>query len=249
MALGHQFATDADFDHALEDFLAGSQHEGLHDSRTLHCAPGGWYSSEVIGQAVTSVSLRKAGKVQYVMQLRPLYVAPSHLHTCVGAIVNIDDKHWVALKAVSGEIWLLDSQRKPRKLEEEEYIAYVNKRRATYPIAWAEDMATVSTNAGPSLSSLSSLDDATASSPLLPLASLETVDSMAVIPDSIPAAYESMDENMGVFAGRAELGMRHTSSDAMGSTGHIDTNVPALMVAETHGEEGLVAFERSVYNL
>ncbi len=231
MALGHQFATDADFDHALEDFLAGSQHEGLHDSRTLHCAPGGWYSSEVIGQAVTSVSLRKAGKVQYVMQLRPLYVAPSHLHTCVGAIVNIDDKHWVALKAVSGEIWLLDSQRKPRKLEEEEYIAYVNKRRATYPIAWAEDMATVSTNAGPSLSSLSSLDDATASSPLLPLASLETVDSMGV-----PSSLEEL-----------ELGMRHTSSDAMGSTGHIDTNVPALMVAETHGEEGLVAFERSVY--
>ncbi len=79
------------------------------------------------------------------------------------------------------------------------------------------------------MSSLSS--NLTASSPLLPLASLETVDSMGV-----PSSLEEL-----------ELGMRHTGSDAMGSTGHIDTNVPALMVAETHGEEGLVAFERSVY--
>ena len=79
------------------------------------------------------------------------------------------------------------------------------------------------------MSSLSS--NLTASSPLLPLASLETVDSMGV-----PSSLEEL-----------ELGMRHTGSDAMGSTEHRDTNVPALMVAETRGEEGLVAFERSVY--
>ena len=55
----------------------------------------------MIGQAISSVSMRKAGKVEYVLQLRPLYVEPARIHHCVGAIVNIDDQHWVALKAVS----------------------------------------------------------------------------------------------------------------------------------------------------
>ena len=120
MALGHRFATDADFEHAFEDYMASSQREGLHETESEHRKKGGWYSSEVIGNAITTVSMRNSGKVQYVMQLRPLYEKPLYIHSCVGAIVNIDNMHWVALKVVSGEIWLLDSESRPSKISEQE---------------------------------------------------------------------------------------------------------------------------------
>ena len=160
MALGYRYADDADFEHSLQIFLASSQQEGLHDSPALHSRPGGWYSSEVIAQAISAISMRKAGKVEYDLKLQPLYVDPVLIHRCVGALVNLDDEHWVALKAISGKIWLLDSlKKKPRLLQEGEYLAYVNKRRAAYPIYWAEDMGlpgesisgSPGENAGPAL--------------------------------------------------------------------------------------------------
>ena len=41
------YCTEEDLDFALEDFLASSHREGLHESRSLHWKPTGWYSSEV----------------------------------------------------------------------------------------------------------------------------------------------------------------------------------------------------------
>ena len=192
MALGYRFATDADFEHALDGFLAGSQHEGLHDNPSLHSAPGGWFSVEVIAHAITAVSMRKAGKVEYVMQLQPLYVEPARLHSCVGAIVNVDDAHWVCLKAVSGDVWLLDSQQKPKQLTEAEYHAFLRLRKAAYPIYWAEDMGTSGASLGTSAHS-----GETVESPLLPLASQD------VIIDS-PATLESYNP-ASIFAGESNV--------------------------------------------
>ena len=117
------------------------------EEREQHAKKTGWFSSEVLATAVTTTSMRTVGKVEYVMRLQPLYVSPSDIHSCTGAVVNIDNKHWVALKAVSGEVWFFDSQlRGPSKMTQAEYMKFVEKRRAAYPIFWAEDM-TVSSSA------------------------------------------------------------------------------------------------------
>ena len=44
--------------------------------------------------------------------------------------------HWVALKKVNGEIWLLDSNDRntPRMLPRDEFIRFVNTHPNTYPI-------------------------------------------------------------------------------------------------------------------
>ena len=82
--------------------------------------------------------MRKCGKVEYVLKLQPLYVEPALIHHCVGVVVNLGNEHWVALKAISGKILLFDSlKNKPKLLQEAEYLVYVSKRRAAYPIAWA----------------------------------------------------------------------------------------------------------------
>ena len=121
----------------------------------------------------------QAGKIQYVFELRPLRETPNEIHTCVGALVNIGNTHWVALKGLSGEIWHLDSQKFPRKLDEASYRAFLEKHKAAYKIQFAEDIgATLSTSVGPSLS-LSSED----SLPFLPVAEGMEVDASGVVSD------------------------------------------------------------------
>ena len=106
--------------------------------------------------------MRHAGHVEYVMSLQPLYISPLEIHACVGAIVNKDNEHWVALKSVSGEVWYLDSlEHRPRKMPKEEYAKFIDTRRAAYPIYWAEQM--VASSSAPSCDS-----------PLLPLAGQDT---------------------------------------------------------------------------
>ena len=93
------------------------------------------------------------------MSLQPLYVSPLEIHACVGAVVNKDNEHWVALKSVSGEVWCLDSLERPRKMPKDEYAKFIETRRAAYPIYLAEQMT--ASSGAPSFGD----------SPLLPLAS------------------------------------------------------------------------------
>ena len=117
---------------------------------------------------MATTSMRRAGKVEYKMLLRPLYEKPADIHASVGAVVNLDNRHWVALRSVGGEIWYLDSNRREiaSKVAEPQYAALVNKRRAAYPIQWADGMTA-------SLPSASSSADSPCS-PVLALASLDT---------------------------------------------------------------------------
>ena len=167
--LGYRFATGADFEQALDDYLESSQREGLIERRTQHQTAGGWYSSEIITHALNTISMAKAGKIQYVFDLQPLCETPHEIHACIGALVNIGNTHWIALKAVSGKIWHLDSQKLPRQLDEASYRTFLEKHKAAYKIHIAEDIgATLSTSVGPSLS-LSSGDS-------LPIAEVLEVD-------------------------------------------------------------------------
>ncbi len=79
-------------DYAVDQFLETARSEGLREVRADHARSTGWFSSEVLAMSVTTTSMRKAGKVEYCMLLRPLYKSPSDIHSCVGAVVNIEDQ-------------------------------------------------------------------------------------------------------------------------------------------------------------
>ena len=58
----------------------------------------------------------------------------------MGAIVNKDTKHWLALRSIGGKIWKFDSSEKhPIQLSQNDYVSFINERKASYPITIAED--------------------------------------------------------------------------------------------------------------
>jgi hypothetical protein len=76
---------------SVDNLLETARQEGSREVRADHARSNGWYSSEAIANAITTVSMRNAGRVEYCMRLQPLYITPFDIiHTCVGAIVNID---------------------------------------------------------------------------------------------------------------------------------------------------------------
>lgn len=144
---------------ALEDYLESSRREGLHERREDNMKPTGWYSIEVLAHAINTTSMRRKGRIEYVIELKALYLHPELIHTSSGAIVNIENKHWVAVRSIAGQIWLLDSLYSPSRMTEAQYLSFVTLRKAAYPITLAINMAASST-------SRSSLDDV--NSPVLP---------------------------------------------------------------------------------
>ena len=139
-AVGRAWQTEEDMHFAVEEYLKRAIQEGSPELRSQHVAFGGWYSSEVLAQAVTSTSMNRMGRVEYCMSLVPLHVNPERLRAerTVGAVMNIDNQHWVALRYISGQHWYLDSQLgRPLKLSEKEYVKRVRKNRAAFCIELA----------------------------------------------------------------------------------------------------------------
>ena len=155
--LGFQFCKEHDMAFALEDYLISAKHDGLHEIRSMHAISSGWYSSEVMSHAINTASMSKSGTVRYVMELKPLLADPNVIHTAVGAIVNKDNTHWVAIRSIGGKIWYYDSKAKqPTRMTQNEYVSFVNTRKAAYPIRFADDMSQ-SINESPVLPMISSL--------------------------------------------------------------------------------------------
>ena len=81
---------------------------------------------------------------------------PDSIHNAIGAIVNKDNTHWVAIRSIGGKLWYFDSKAKqPTKLTHNEYVSFVNSRKAAYPIKFAADMSQPATNESPVLPMLS----------------------------------------------------------------------------------------------
>ena len=134
-AVGRAWHTMEDMQFACDDYLSSSRMEGLVEVRAEHARPSGWYSSEVMSKAVDTTSMRHAGRVEYKISLEPLHVNPSTLRDCVGAVVNIRNRHWVALRYDAGVTWLLDSQEHgPQVLSEAEYKAFIRKYKNAFPL-------------------------------------------------------------------------------------------------------------------
>jgi len=134
-AVGRAWQTVEDMQNACDVYLASKRMEGSVEIRAEHARPSGWYSSEVLGEAVNATSMRRVGRVEYIMSLQQLSVNPSILRSCVGAVVNVCNRHWVALRYDAGVIWLLDSQEhRPQALSETEYKAFILKHKNSLPL-------------------------------------------------------------------------------------------------------------------
>ena len=144
-AVGWAWQSVEDMQRAVEIYLQEIGWEGNPEKRSEHCALGGWYSIAVMAKAITSKSMENAGKVEYVLDMRPLCQNPDRIYSSVvlGAIVNIDNKHWVALRNVADKLWLLDSLRgRPVALTEKEFRVYMKKHgEHAYCIELAENMS------------------------------------------------------------------------------------------------------------
>ena len=108
----------------------------------MHEGLGGWYSSEVLAKAVTSTPLMRRGRVEHLMRLTPLRVNPQAVRASIGAVVNIRNVHWVALRWVHNTVWLLDGQEPgPVPLTWPQYLTLIREHPDAYPIEEAPDIA------------------------------------------------------------------------------------------------------------
>ena len=134
-AVGWAWQTEEDMQFALDNYLHTMRFEGVQEIRAKNGTSSGWYSSEVLCHAVQTTSMRKADRLEYEMKLEPLHTNPAWIRECIGAVVNIEDIHWVALRYDGEAIWLFDSQEsEPQALTSKEYEEYIKRWRNAFPI-------------------------------------------------------------------------------------------------------------------
>lgn len=136
LASEHSFG-NTDLAEACNTFLEESRFpdaEGVQvypERRKDHEHRRGWYSIQVLAKALEKTGMYRLETTQ------PLHVNPKRLFdpTVAGALVNLDNEHWVALKVVDDVIWLLDSQKqRPVSISHAELLHYVRRYRDAYPI-------------------------------------------------------------------------------------------------------------------
>ena len=107
------------------------------ENRTENEKPSGWYSMNVMVLAVEliSKSLQARGETSYELRWEPLFRHPDVIHRCVGAVANLRQRHWIAIKSVDDQIWRLDSlDPAPRRMTELDYNWFIRTNRGTYPV-------------------------------------------------------------------------------------------------------------------
>ena len=140
-ALGCSFVSVHDLEAACQELLLTNAREGLQEHRSQHIKPGGWYSIEILAQALQQAAMEHYGRVEYQMCLEPLCLNSGLLRTAVGALVNIDNAHWIALRWIADKVWFLDSQAStPRLLTWAEYVHFVSLHRCAYCINVAQQI-------------------------------------------------------------------------------------------------------------
>ena len=132
-ALGERLVTPAIMRAACDRYLAMYPTE----NRAENEKPSGWYSMNVMVLAVEIVSKSLAARHErhYGLRWEPLFRNPGVIHQCVGAVANLRQQHWIALKSVDGQIWRLDSlDTAPKSMTELDYSWFIRANRGTYPL-------------------------------------------------------------------------------------------------------------------
>ena len=119
---------------ACTAYIEEARREGLWESRDDHERAGGWYSEAVLAYVVRwKIAQNTLGaythmKLDLDNPVQPAATSARRVFDAdtLGVIVNKDQVHWVAFKAVSGQIWLLDSQmRGPELYDFPRYQAFL----------------------------------------------------------------------------------------------------------------------------
>ena len=142
-AVGHHWQTIADIAQASAEYKASMHNEHALDKDVDDADLSESITSEVLCWAIQRASKQTRGGIGVEMKLKPLHQDPDMIYRAYGAIVNVQNKHWVALKAERGVVWKLDSQvMKPCALSAEEYREYVVRYRDAYPLVPLESPCT-----------------------------------------------------------------------------------------------------------
>lgn len=187
-AVGYAWQTVEDMTHAVFDYMRVMKWEQCPEKLSEHVSRGGWYSSEVMAHAMNTTSMKKAGKVEYKLGLEPLHKNPDRIYSpsVIGAIVNKQNVHWVAIRFIVGKLFLLDSQRgRPIVMSERDYRYFVKKHDYAYCLELADDMSLPSG----AVESGSTAAPHASASPLLPFAAADSSGDASVT----VAAFELAD--------------------------------------------------------
>ena len=97
-----------------------------------HVKPGGWYSHSVLGRA-----LLDATDSQLLFQAveKTAYDALMADEGVTGAVVNQDNKHWIAMVKHNGLLWEVDSRKAPALMDQQAFRATVERYPSTFAIA------------------------------------------------------------------------------------------------------------------
>jgi hypothetical protein len=129
-AAGARWQSREDMDNAYAIFMREANWDQLRQQPEDHRGEGGWFSSEVLAMAVRSTPMQHGRPLTHALLLEPLCSSPLRIHDIAGAVVNVENRHWVSLRALGGEVWLLDSlSGAPVLLSPDAYLAYVRRHR------------------------------------------------------------------------------------------------------------------------
>ena len=138
-ALGAAFHTPESMSSAINAYLETARHKGLLEIRAMHKKSNGWYSKEVLAQALTTISIGRPGVGGYVLDLEPLFHNPEKIKISVGSVININNSYWVALRWMHDRVWLLDAEEKsPILLTWQSYTMFIHVHNHAYCIKEAQ---------------------------------------------------------------------------------------------------------------
>ena len=135
-AVGFELLQAASMNIACTEYLAEMLREGTFEHPDMHIGPSGDYSEAVMAFALrhhtNTYELDLNSPVLQIELSKMCIFAPN---VC-GIIVNKQQRHWVTIKEVEGDLWLLDSQELPVKLTYEAYLEFLSIYGPAFPLLW-----------------------------------------------------------------------------------------------------------------
>ena len=94
-ALGSHYFDAVDMPRAAQAFLF--ENNELRDNIQDHLEPEGDYSIEIMSMALRTKAMQAFGQLRWEMDIQHAMTVED-LHGCIGAVVNLQGRHWVALR-------------------------------------------------------------------------------------------------------------------------------------------------------
>ena len=105
-ALGSHYIDEEDMPRAAEAFLF--ENIELGDNIQDHLQPEGDYSIEIMSMVLRTKALQEVGQLRWQMDIQRA-TSTRDLHGCIGAVVNLNGQHWVAVRSLEDGFLYCDS--------------------------------------------------------------------------------------------------------------------------------------------